>query len=107
MVCGRLVLAPTFSSVDTNAARKPNRKITSKNVIFFNEVLAASYFWRTTQKQEIDNIEERGGEIHSWEFKWNPKAKVKVPKTFANTYRSINKVVHRENFEDFVLQASQ
>jgi uncharacterized protein len=76
-----------------------------KKCLEYNEVSAASYFWRTTQKQEIDYIEERGGEILSWEFKWNPKAKAKVSKTFTNTYLSETKVIHRENFEDFLCQS--
>jgi len=74
-----------------------------KKYLEYNEISTSSYFWRTTQKQEIDYIEERGGVILSWEFKWNSKAKVKIPKTFTETYLSEIKVIHRENFEDFVL----
>jgi predicted AAA+ superfamily ATPase len=73
-----------------------------KKYLEYNELSASSYFWRTTQKQEIDYIEERAGKIFSWEFKWNPKAKVKISKTFSNTYMSETKVIHRENFEDFI-----
>ncbi len=92
---------------DTGALWKNFLISERKKLLEYNEVSTASYFWRTTQKQEIDYIEERSGKILSWEFKWNPKARVKVSKTFTNTYRSETKVIHRENFEDFVLQASQ
>lgn len=39
--------------------------------------LAKSYFWRTTQQQEIDYVEEIGTTISAYEFKWNPKEKLK------------------------------
>ena len=73
-----------------------------KKYLEYNELSASSYFWRTTQKQEIDYIEERAGRIFSWEFKWSPKAKVKISKTFSGAYLSETRVIHRENFEDFI-----
>lgn len=45
-----------------------------------------SYFWRTPQQQEIDYIEERNGHFTAWEFKWNPAARVRLPKAFAESY---------------------
>ena len=45
-----------------------------------------SYFWRTTQQQEIDYIEEKDGKITAFEFKWNPKKKTKVSRTFIAAY---------------------
>lgn len=44
------------------------------------------YFWRTTTQQEIDYIEEFNGQFKAWEFKWNEKAKQKVPKSFLEAY---------------------
>ncbi|HFQ89137.1 MAG TPA: ATP-binding protein, partial [Desulfobulbus sp.] len=38
------------------------------------------YFWRTTQQQEIDYIEESAQFLTAWEFKWNVKAKTRIPK---------------------------
>lgn len=53
----------------------------------YNSVFAKSYFWRTTQQQEIDYIEERDGEFYAFEMKWNPKkANANIPATFRNTY---------------------
>jgi predicted AAA+ superfamily ATPase len=62
------------------------------------------YFWRTTAQQEIDYLEERDGELEGYEFKWNPKAKVRVPKTFLEAYPDATvSVISRENFADFVM----
>ena len=48
---------------------------------------AKSYFWRTTQQQEIDYIEECDGAFTAFEMKWNPKkASVLVPSPFRNEY---------------------
>jgi hypothetical protein len=44
------------------------------------------YFWRTTQQQEIDYIEESSKGMLAVEFKWNPDAKRRFPTTFLNVY---------------------
>jgi len=44
------------------------------------------YFWRTTQQQEIDYIEESSKGLLAAEFKWNPDAKRRFPTTFLNAY---------------------
>lgn len=62
-----------------------------------------SYFWRTHQQQEIDMIEETGGKLYAWEFKWNEKAKVKIPASFLEAYPgSITGTVNRQNYIDFL-----
>lgn len=49
--------------------------------------LAKSYFWRTTQQQEIDYVEEKDGRFTLFEMKFNPKkASTKLPKAFLETY---------------------
>lgn len=61
------------------------------------------YFWRTTQQQEIDYLEDRGSKLYAWEFKWNPHAKVKFPATFTNAYPdAITARVDPDNFEAFI-----
>jgi len=63
-----------------------------------------SYFWRTVQKQEIDYIEEYGGKLYSFEIKWNPKAKVKVPVTYIKAYPDVeHKVINTDNYFEFIL----
>lgn len=62
------------------------------------------YFWRTHAQQEIDYLEEVSGNLSAWEFKWNPRAKVKFPKTFQQAYPNASvQLVHADNFETFVL----
>jgi len=65
--------------------------------------LASSYFWRTTQQQEIDYVEEVNMNLYAYEFKWNPKKKVKISKTFTDEYGAESKVISKENFRDFVI----
>jgi predicted AAA+ superfamily ATPase len=63
------------------------------------------YFWRTTQQQEIDYVEESAQGIAAWEFKWNSskKKKIKIPKTFTRAYPEARcSVVTPENFMDFL-----
>ncbi len=68
----------------------------------YNGSLAKAYFWRTVQQQEIDYVEEEAGEIQGYEIKWNPKSKVKIPKTFTKTYNTKVKVITNENFREFL-----
>ena len=61
---------------------------------------AKSYFWRTTQQQEIDYVEESDGQFTLFEMKWNPKkANAKFPAIFSNTYDvKEKKVITPENW---------
>jgi len=62
-----------------------------------------NYFWRTYQQQEIDWIEDRGGKLHAYEFKWNGKKKVKMPITWKNAYPdSTFEVITPENYLDWI-----
>lgn len=62
------------------------------------------YFWRTTQQQEIDYIEEVNGKLSAFEFKWNPNKKARIPKTFINAYPNTDtQIISRENFSDFLI----
>jgi len=65
--------------------------------------MASSYFWRTTQQQEIDYVEEVNMKLFAYEFKWNLKSKAKIPKTFTKQYEAENKVISQENFREFVV----
>ena len=61
-----------------------------------------SYFWRTYDQKEIDLIEERGGKLYGFEFKWG-KGKVKLPKDFLETYSNSEfKIINKENYLDFL-----
>ena len=64
------------------------------------------YFWRTTQQQEVDLIEEHeGGDLFAFEFKWNKKAKVRFPSTFVDNYPNVKTfAISPENIETFLLK---
>jgi uncharacterized protein len=69
----------------------------------YNEIYCSRYFWRTTDMQEIDYIEERDGTLYAYEFKWNERKKTKLPEIFTSTYsNSETHVITRENFEEFI-----
>ncbi|MFH0992118.1 MAG: ATP-binding protein [bacterium] len=64
---------------------------------------ARSFFWRTAQQQEIDYVEEEEGRLRAFEFKWNRKAKPKVPKTFTSSYPgSATSLVTPETYDSFL-----
>ncbi len=65
--------------------------------------LATSYFWRTTQQQEIDYVEEVNMKLFAYEFKWNPRKKVKISRTFTDQYSAESEVISQDNFRDFVI----
>jgi uncharacterized protein len=68
----------------------------------YHNILCNSYFWRTHQQQEIDYIEDKGGKLHAWEFKWDSKSKNKIPQTFLNAYpNSISSTIDKQNFWSF------
>ena len=66
---------------------------------------ANAYFWRTYDQKEIDYIEERGGKLHGYEFKWGGKAMPrKTSSEFMETYPGSElATISPENFEAFVL----
>lgn len=62
-----------------------------------------SYFWRTYEKQEIDLIEESGGKLNGYEFKWRNKNS-KSPKIWLKAYENSSYLeINRENYLDFLL----
>jgi len=65
---------------------------------------AQSYFWRTTQQQEIDYIEEYGSDISAFEFKVNALSKAKFSRTFLDSYSvKLSKVISPANIEELTL----
>jgi len=69
----------------------------------YNKIYAKRYFWRTSQQQEIDYIEEFNGKLNAFEIKWNPNKKVKFSKTFTGAYpfAKLN-TINPDNIWDFV-----
>jgi len=69
----------------------------------YTRMLVYNYFWRTYDQQEIDWIEDRGGMLYAYEFKWNASSKAKQPKAWKETYpHSTFDMVHSENYLDWI-----
>lgn len=60
-----------------------------KKFLNANELDAKIYFWRTTQQQEVDYIEEIKGNLRAIEFKWNSEASARFPSTFLTNYPKV------------------
>lgn len=77
-----------------------------KKFLHYNNIDAKQYFWRTTQQQEIDLIEEHeGGLLKAFEFKWGKNEKIRFPQTFTENYRgSETFVISPDNVEEFLLK---
>jgi predicted AAA+ superfamily ATPase len=70
--------------------------------LHYTKTYAHQYFWRTQQQQEIDYIEDYDGKLYAYEFKWNPKKKVKFSKTFLKNYNvESTKIINNENYWEF------
>lgn len=71
--------------------------------IAYEQRITDSYFWRTTQQQEIDLVEETGDEMHAFELKWNEHSKARIPLTFTRNYpKAISHIVSPGNVEEYI-----
>lgn len=62
------------------------------------------HFWRTTQQQEIDYIEETLGHFKAYEIKYSSKSNVRISKTFLESYSVTEaKTINIDNIEEFLL----
>ncbi len=69
----------------------------------YQRIFSNNYFWRTYDQKEIDLIEDRGGRLYAFEFKYGSK-KVKVPKQWQNAYpNSKFSLVTPDNFLEFLV----
>lgn len=95
---------PLRSRVDTGALWE-NYLISERLKIISNlDIVPRKFFWRTTQKQEIDYIEEHDDKLFAYEFKWNPSRKAFLSKTFSGNYKvSEFKVITTDNYHEFLI----
>jgi predicted AAA+ superfamily ATPase len=63
-----------------------------------------AYFWRTYDQKEVDYVEEAGGKITGYEFKWNGQKKYKAPKDFTREYEAEVKKIDKDNYWEFLGQ---
>jgi uncharacterized protein len=68
----------------------------------YENKLTKPYFWRTTQQQEIDYVEDNAGKITGYEIKWSEKAKVKISKIFTESYNTEITLLTKNNFRSFL-----
>lgn len=74
----------------------------------YGNIYARDHFWRTWEKKEIDLIEDRGGKLHAYEFKWSSKKTAKAPRQFTEAYPDASySVITPENFLEFVIPAQK
>lgn len=71
-----------------------------RKINHYNGNFCKMYFWRTTDRQEIDYVEEQDGKFRVFEMKANPKkGNVSLPKTFMSNYDvSESMVVTPDNY---------
>ncbi|MCB0512652.1 MAG: ATP-binding protein [Bacteroidetes bacterium] len=69
----------------------------------YNRMVVNNYFWRNYNQQEVDWVEERGGEIHAYEFKWNPNKVKGAPSAWKTSYNDAKfETIHQNNYLDFI-----
>ncbi|SHI47749.1 hypothetical protein SAMN05444280_102212 [Tangfeifania diversioriginum] len=67
-------------------------------------VLVNNYFWRTYDQQEIDLIEERGGNLFAYEFKWL-KRNAKIPVAWKKNYPEAEfQVISSDNYYEWLVE---
>jgi hypothetical protein len=64
---------------------------------------ANSYFWRTYDQKEIDLVEERGGALYGYEFKWQGQMRPATRRAFMAAYPDAQvQTVTRDSLADFL-----
>jgi hypothetical protein len=91
------------SRVDTGALWENFLLSERLKIISNSDGAPKSYFWRTTQQQEIDYLEEYQNSFFAYEFKWGSSKKSFLSKTFSKAYpESVFKVITPDNFHEFL-----
>jgi hypothetical protein len=62
-----------------------------------------SYFWRTYSQKEIDYLEESGGKLRAYEFKWSKTKRSAPPREFMDAYPGSGfETITPDNFSSFL-----
>lgn len=69
--------------------------------LFYKNILSSRYFWRTHTGAELDYVEDRGGDLFAYEFKYGKKQK-KAPKSWVENYKGNFELINQDNFFDFI-----
>ena len=71
--------------------------------LHYHNRFANRFFWRTTQQQAIDYIEEYDGRLFAHEIRWNPRKNIRFSQTFTRAYPgSVTRVISRKNLKSFI-----
>jgi len=68
----------------------------------YRQMFCNQYFWKHYNKNEIDLIEDHGGQLKAFEIKWK-KQKISFPKSFQENYQAKFNFVCQSNMLDFLL----
>lgn len=69
----------------------------------YSQMHCNNYFWRTYDQQEIDWVEEGGGLLRAFEFKYQPTKPPKAPAAWAKAYPDASyQVIHPGNYLDWI-----
>jgi hypothetical protein len=71
----------------------------------YSKIIVNNYFWRTYDQQEIDWVEESGGKLTGFEFKWNEKQKkkTKIPKSWTENYKEAEfEIITPQNYMEWI-----
>ncbi|MDD3103590.1 MAG: ATP-binding protein [Candidatus Cloacimonetes bacterium] len=94
---------PISSRTDTGALWENFVISERRKYLSNNQIYARPYFWRTTQQQEIDYIEELNAEFAAYEIKWNPSKKAFFSKSFVENYPiSSTATINPDNLGDWI-----
>ena len=76
-----------------------------KKSIEYSRRWTNSYFWRNTNQQEIDYVEERDGQIAACEFAYSAKQSKKIPVSFTAAYNPISSsVITNKNYDEWLCE---
>jgi uncharacterized protein len=91
--------SPLGQRNDTGALWENYYLAERRKYLLNNRISFEHYFWRTTQKQEIDLVELQGAEITASEIKWSPEKKPRFPLTFTQEYSEAQLLtINRDNY---------
>ena len=95
--------APVETRTDTGALWENFLILERLKLLHNNERWAQRFFWRTTEQQEVDYVEEEDGVLRAFEFKWNMASKAKISKTFSKAYpNALISLITPDNYESFI-----
>ncbi|AWO00212.1 ATPase [Chitinophaga alhagiae] len=94
---------PVNVRIDTGALWENFLIAERMKYLHYRNIDTTFYFWRTTQQQEIDLIEEETDRLRAYEFKWSKTEKVRFPQTFTDHYpQATTQVISPKNVEEFI-----